>query len=179
MIQVKSDRANLFGKRAGRQHEVTPKDVIDRINQLLRRNPAALKQLFRKHGIEGDFETREELIDMLSEMIAENDDRFNNDLARLLAQPRYSGVVIADDVLIALIGGISAVLSGGLGFAKSGVDKKNLRDQVNAELRLSYLQSEEAAKKRKAQVALIVIAFGFVIVMIVMLSIFRPFAKTE
>ena len=178
MIKILSDKANLFNAKKSVITDRRDKDVADRIGRLLLRNPVAANQLLRKYNVETGTATPDELSLALATAIAENDEQFNYELATILASPRYSNILDPASIT-ALISGISAILGGGLGAAKAGIEKKALRDSINGEIRLSYMQSQEAEKARQAKMGLLILAFLGIIIMITILIIFKPFAKKQ
>ncbi|MEK7112676.1 MAG: hypothetical protein AAB875_05100 [Patescibacteria group bacterium] len=143
------------------EHEI--KDVANRIGRLLLRNPADVHCLLKKHNVDTGTATPEELTTALAQAIAENDERFNYELATLLADPRYSYPV---GITIAIISGISALLSGGMGLVKGGVDKRTARDNIAGQIRLSYLDAQKEAKAQQEKKGLLILAFLFIIIMI-------------
>lgn len=153
------------------------KDVADRTGRLLVRNPVAINALLKKYDAAPGTAAPEQLLTALATAIAENDERFNHELAVLLASPRYSN--LGEEAVVALISGIGIVLSGGLGAWKSGMDKRSGRDAIEGELRLSYLQQAEAEKARKAKVGLVVMLFLGVILILFVLFLFKPFSKKQ
>ena len=175
MIKILSDKANLFNAKKSVITDRRDKDVADRIGRLLLRNPVAANQLLRKYNVETGTATPDELSLALATAIAENDEQFNYELATILASPRYSNLEPAS--ITALISGIAAILGGGLGAAKAGIEKKALRDSINGEIRFSYMQSQEAEKARQAKMGLLILAFLGIITLITILIIFKPFAK--
>ena len=150
------------------------KDVFNRIGRLLLKNPADLNCLLKKYDIDTGTATPEELITALAKAIAENDEEFNYELAILLATPRYSNLAF---IIIAAI--ITAIGTIGGASIKAGVDKRIATDSIAGQMRLSYLDAQKEAKAQQEKKGLLILAFLFIIIMITVLIIFKPFAKKQ
>jgi len=187
MIKVIYDNENVFrGKKYIVTEEETniftkkEKDVIKRISKAITLNPSAMSSLLKKYGVEAN--TEEEIIVALSAAISEDNEQFNYDLAKILAEPRFSRFFhkeLEAGEKAGLFAGIFKVLGEGFGFFKSIVGRKGQKDAIEAELRNTTILVQEAERRRKSQTAMIIVGFSMLIILMIAMSIFRPFKRSE
>ena len=146
------------------------KSVINRIGKLLTDNPGAVVGLLKKYDIQVEPATPGNIIAALTEKIVDDDEDFNYELAEILANPRFSGIIFTS----LIITGITALISGGFGLAKAGIGRKAQQDAIEAQIRLTVIQQREAEKKRQAQLTLLVVGFALIIITAVAYFTFKP-----
>lgn len=173
MISIIKDNAELFGIRE-ELYNGDEKKIFRLISKALLHNPKDIILLLGKYEVIGDDSVPteiQEITPILVEKLNQGDKAFNYEFAEILT--RYSQV--GADVIAA----ISKAIGDIFGFGESLVDKSSQADAINAQVTADILRAKDAKKRRAAQITMIVVAFVSVVIIIITISIFKPFAKKQ
>lgn len=172
MISIIKDNAELFGIRE-ELYNGDEKKIFRLISKALLHNPKDIILLLGKYEVIGDDSVPteiQEITPILVEKLNQGDRAFNYEFAEILT--RYSHQVDAG-----IVTAIAEAVGSIFGFGESLVDKSSQADAINAQVTADIIKAKDAKKRRAAQITMIVVAFVSVVIIIITISIFKPFAK--
>lgn len=174
-MRIIKDNAELFGIRE-KLYNGDEKKIFRLISEALLYNHKDIILLLGKYEVIGDDSVPteiQEITPILVEKLNQGDKAFNYEFAEILRRYSHPGGGI--DPITAIANAIGEIFN----FGGSLVDKGTQADAINAQVTADILRAKDAKKRRAAQITMIVVAFVSVVIIIITISIFKPFAKKQ